>query len=63
MQGSENPHDLLEKIKNLSLEYNKKVTPRRQIQVQKPQDAFELLWKNRVSGKNKKFIRSSYLFF
>jgi hypothetical protein len=42
--------ELLEKIKNLSLEYNQKVSPRRQVQVVKPKDAFELLLNQKQSS-------------
>jgi len=40
---NEDPQDILEKIKNLSLQYNTKVTPRRKIQIEKPKDAFQIL--------------------
>lgn len=41
-----NPEDLLEQIKNLSLSYNSKVTPRRRIDIQKPENALTMLLQN-----------------
>ena len=40
---AQSSEELLEQIKNLSLHYNQKVTPRRRIQVEKPKDAFQML--------------------
>jgi len=47
--------DLLEKIKNFSLKYNQKVTPRRQIQIQKPVNAFDL-FSNGIASKILSYI-------
>ena len=43
MNADDNEGDILEKIKNLTLQYNTKVTPRRQLEIQKPKDAFDFL--------------------
>jgi len=37
---NEDPQDILERIKNLSLQYNNKVTPRRKIHIEKPKMPF-----------------------
>ena len=47
----QNSFALLEQIKSLKLSYNQKVTPRRRLTIEKPQDAFHMLMKNRNEGK------------
>jgi len=44
--------DLLEKLQNLALEYNLKVAPRRQVQIKKPGDVFEVLSERRAVVSN-----------
>lgn len=51
-KDQENPDSLLEQIKNLTLSYNVKVTPRKQITIRKPENVFQLLTKNPLQGKN-----------
>ena len=49
MTESEDQKNLLEKIKNLSIQYNQKVTQRRQIQIQKPKTVFGLFSNQRLT--------------
>jgi len=53
-----NDKDLLDQIKNLTLQYNSRVTPRRRVQVQKPTDAFQMLMENRDANMNTSSCKS-----